>query len=50
MDHTKLYTAYLDSPLGELSNGGPRTVVALTDFLGIIFHMSLLKVKSSCRI
>ena len=37
MDHTKLDQAELDSPCGELSNGGLGIVVALTFVLGIMF-------------
>ena len=49
MDHTKIYTAYLDFPRQELSNGGQRFVVALTFFRELFFCVRALGVQSSCR-
>ena len=41
MGHTKIYTADLDSPRRELSNGGFGIVVALSIFSGInVSHVS----------
>ena len=50
MDHTKIGTAYLDSPCQELSDGGLGIVVALLVRWGIDFCVRALGVQSSCRL
>ena len=48
MDHTKIGTAYLDSPHQELSNGGLGIVVALPVRSGIDFVCVYAGVQSNC--
>ena len=50
MDHTKMYQVDLDSPCQDLSVCGLGFVVALSNFLGIVFLVRLLGAQSSCTV